>query len=379
VEWSVALAVVRSLGSAGWARSGADLEGFEQELIDQYALAMAASGVTDRHVSADRSVVFDFVQFLGRAVWTAGPEDADRYVVSLRRDRGLAKLTVQHKVWALAQFFDFLIVRYQGDVHALTGCVLVQPIDEYNRPAKADYGHPRVPPSEEETEGLFRAWGAALPQARKYLPAARDYLAASLWRRAGLRISETAMLDIRDWRPDLGELGKLHVRYGKGSRGRGPKARLVPAINSVDVLLQWWLADVRHQYGDDGADPEAPLLPSERRDPHSGQAGRVGANALRVGLADAVGQWLPTWSGRLTPHTLRHFCASSLYARGVDLKAVQELLGHEWLATTTGYVHVHDDHIEHAWATANERVTARLALDSRPARDQPPTRGQGKG
>ena len=57
--------------------------------------------------------------------------------------------------------------------------------------------------------------------ARKFLPAARDYLAASLWRRAGLRIRETYMLDVRDWRRDLGEFGKIHVRFGKGSRGRG--------------------------------------------------------------------------------------------------------------------------------------------------------------
>ncbi|WP_244223317.1 hypothetical protein [Brevibacterium aurantiacum] len=53
--------------------------------------------------------------------------------------------------------------------------------------------------------------------ARKYLPAARDYFAASLWRRMGLRINKSVMLDIRDGRPDLGEFGKLHVRFGKGS------------------------------------------------------------------------------------------------------------------------------------------------------------------
>jgi hypothetical protein len=40
-----------------------------------------------------------------------------------------------------------------------------------------------------------------------------------------------------------------------------------------------------------------------------------------------VRRWLPAWDGQLTPHGLRHFCASSLYARGVDLKAIQEPFG----------------------------------------------------
>ena len=87
--------------------------------------------------------------------------------------------------------------------------------------------------------------------------------------------------------------------------------------------------------------------------------------ALRDGLAHAVDRSLPAWSGRLTPHTLRHFCASSLYARGMDLKAIQELLGHEWLSTTTRYIHVHADHIERAWANANNRIAARLGEGTR--------------
>jgi site-specific recombinase XerD len=168
------------------------------------------------------------------------------------------------------------------------------------------------------------------------------------------------MLDNRDWRRDLGEFGKLHVRFGKGSRGRGPKTRLVPAINEVAALMDWWMIDVRHQFGDDYLDPDAPLLPSERRDHQSGRCQRVGDQALRDGLGAAVDKWLPAWSGRLTPHGLRHYCASSIYARGVDLKAIQELLGHEWLSTTTRYIHVHANHIEHAWAEANRRTAARL-------------------
>lgn len=354
------LAVVRSLGTAKRLQSPQLLEDFEQELVDQFALAAVGAGVTDGHVAAERSVVFEFAQWLGRPLWTAEAADADRFLGYQRRDRGWAKSTVQHKACTLARFYEFVIARYQGDVHALTGCVVSQPIDEFNRPAKADQQAVRVPPSEAEVDTLFTGWRESLVSARKYLPAARDYFAASLWRRTGLRISETLMLDVRDWRPDLGEHGKLHVRFGKGSMGRGPKTRLVPAINSVDVLIGWWLTEVRHQFGDDWSNPDAPMLPSERRDRHTGACVRVGHDALRSGLACAVDAWLPIWRGRLTPHGLRHFCASSLYARGLDLKAIQELLGHSWLSTTTRYIHVHDDHIEQAWTNANDRVTARL-------------------
>jgi integrase len=354
------LAVVRSLGLPRRLRTAAEEQDFEQELVDQYALALAGYGCVDSHVAGERATVMEFVRFCGHPPWKAGPEDADRYLRWLRTERAQARSTVKDKAWTVARFFDFLLARYQGDIHALTGSVLTQPIDEFNRPAKSDYGVGRVPPAEEDVDVLFGRWSQSLPGARKYLPAARDYLAASLWRRAGLRINETAMLDIRDWRPDLGGLGKLHVRFGKGSSGRGPKTRLVPGINAVDELLDWWLTDVRHQYGDDWTDPDAPLLPSERRDAHTGRCQRVGTDALRSGLAGAVEQWLPDWTGKLTPHALRHYCASSLYARGVDLKAIQELLGHSWLSTTTLYVHVHDEHIEQAWTHANQRVATRL-------------------
>jgi len=136
----------------------------------------------------------------------------------------------------------------------------------------------------------------------------------------------------------LTERGRGRLMGCHHGRGRGPKIRLVSAINQVDALMGWWLTDVRHQFGDDWSDPDAPLLPSERRDRDFGGCLRVGGNAVREGLAAAVAIWLPDWPGRLTPHGLRHFCASSLYARGVDLKAIEELLGHEWLSTTTRYI-----------------------------------------
>ncbi|GAB3523968.1 hypothetical protein [Phytohabitans suffuscus] len=120
----------------------------------------------------------------------------------------------------LRQFYEFLVARYQGDIHALTGHVVSQPIDEFNQPTKPYHDVPRVPPSRAEVEELFSGWRQWLPQARKFLPAARDYVAASLWRRAGLRINESAMLDIRDWRPDLGELDRTWQNRNRFSQFR---------------------------------------------------------------------------------------------------------------------------------------------------------------
>ena len=355
----MSVAVVRNVGSPRLLRTAGEVEEFEQEIVDQYALAMAAAGLSDGHVANTRAVVVEFARSLQGPLWSATFTDADRFLAEQRR-LGRSVSTRAGKAGTLALFYEFVISRYQGDVHALTGFVVEQPIDEFNRQSGASQGRIRVPPSEREVEHLFDSWRVAVPQARKYLPAARDYFAASLWRRLGLRVNETAMLDLRDWRPDLGSFGKLHVRHGKGSRGRGPKQRLVPAINGADRLIDWWLGEVRHQFGADWCDPDAPMLPSERHGTDARRCHRVGVDALRQGLAVATARFLPAWSGRLSPHVLRHYCASALYGDGMDLKALQELLGHQWLSTTSGYIHVRSDHIEQAWITANRRLERRF-------------------
>lgn len=338
-------------------------EEFEQEIVDEYALAMAAAGLTDGHIHSTRSVVIEFARTLTVPLWEATCVDADRFLAEQRR-MGLAVSTRAGKAHALSGFYEFVITRYEGVIRRSTGVLVQQPIDEFNRQSGHSLGSVRVPPADEEVDALFAGWRGSVSQARKLLPAARDYFAASLWRRVGLRITETVMLDIRDWRPDLGGFGKIHVRFGKGSRGRGPRPRLVSAINGVEELMDWWLAEVRPRWGPDWADPEAPMLPSERFNRDLNRCGRVDTNALRRGLAIHVDRWLPAWSGRMTPHVLRHYCASSLYAAGMDIKALQELLGHQWLSTTSGYIHVRSDHVERAWRDANQRVEARFGAST---------------
>ncbi|MBX3193700.1 MAG: tyrosine-type recombinase/integrase [Microbacteriaceae bacterium] len=353
---------VPSLLATPLVASPLDADDFEQELIDQYALAQAAAGISDGYITSSRSVVFDFAQSLSGPIWSAGYADGDNFLAEQRR-LGRAQSTRASKAGMIAQFYDFLIARYLGEIRAATGIVVEQPIDEWNRPSGVSLGKVRVPPSDAEVAEFFECWRLSIADARKYLPAARDYFAASLWRRVGLRISESVMLDIRDWRPDLGQIGKLHVRFGKGSRGRGYKPRLIPAINGAAELIDWWLAEVRPLFGSDWSNPDAPMLPSERIDRDLDRPLRVGPNALRRALADETEKWLPAWAGRMTPHVLRHYCASSLYGAGMDLKALQELLGHNWLSTTSQYIHVRGEHIENAWLQANARIEQRLGGD----------------
>ena len=81
----VSLAPVRTLGMPRKLSSEEDVEDFEQELVDQYALAQVGSGLTDSYVADERSAVFEFRRFLDRPVWTATPEDADRFLISVRK------------------------------------------------------------------------------------------------------------------------------------------------------------------------------------------------------------------------------------------------------------------------------------------------------
>ncbi len=112
---------------------------------------------------------------------------------------------------------------------------------------------------------------------------------------------------------------------------------MVPLINNAGTPLRWFIEDVWAQFGDDHTRPGVPLLPSERKNT-DGTATRVGDETLRAALATAAQCYLPAWSEVLTPHVLRHFCASQLYLNGMDLLAIQATLGHAWIATTLSYV-----------------------------------------
>ena len=353
----MSLAVVRDLRVARAPVTAEELAAFETDALAGFVLARAAAGLSDGTIASDVMHLEQVRAWFGRPLWEMQPADADGYCGKVLR--GTAKGTRLSRAQAVKTYFLFLELRHKAEVHQMTGHVAECPIDEMNRPRGHQQARLRIPPTAAQVSCLFTGWREELATCRKFAPAARNYTAARLMSEVGLRVGEACKLDLADIKWDLGRFGKLHVRHGKGARGSGPRERMVPLINNAGQTLKWFVQDVWAQFGGDHTRPGVPLLPSERKNA-DGSAARAGDETLRSALTKAAETHLPDWPNVVTPHVLRHFCASQLYLGGMDLIAIQAALGHAWIATTMRYVHVPGTHVEDAWIAGQQRAAARL-------------------
>jgi site-specific recombinase XerD len=163
---------------------------------------------------------------------------------------------------------------------------------------------------------------------------------------AGLRISELAAATM-----DQVDLARGEIRVlGKGRKervgllGRPARAALASWIDEGRPLLL--ALRERRLGGPDGAPPRELFLN------HLG--GALGVRGLRFRLERLrAAAGLPIG---VSPHTLRHSFATHLLDGGADLRVVQELLGHESLATTQIYTHVSPTRLRTAYRNAHPRA-----------------------
>jgi integrase/recombinase XerD len=204
-----------------------------------------------------------------------------------------------------------------------------------------EVGAPRVPQGIPKalTEGEVGALLDAVPgdDAR----AQRDRAILETLYAAGVRISELAGLDRRDLDLDGGLLRVL---------GKGSKERVVPVGRSARAALATYL---------DRGRPEL-AAPGSRRT-RSGDA--VFLNA-RGGRLTRQGCWKIVRAAgeraglgeRLSPHVLRHSCATHMLDHGADIRVVQELLGHASLSTTQVYTKVSPERLRAVYDAAHPRA-----------------------
>jgi integrase/recombinase XerD len=204
---------------------------------------------------------------------------------------------------------------------------------------------PRVPRglpkalSEDEVTSLLDAVVGLEPTAR------RDRAILEVLYGAGLRISELVGLSLGDL--DL-EGGSLRA-FGKGS-----KERIVPLVGMAAGAMREWLSPAgRGALEPDRwarrGDAEAVFL-----NVRGGRLSRQGAWGVVRRYGDQVGL-----GDRLTPHVLRHSCATHLLDHGADIRVVQELLGHASISTTQLYTLVSTERLRSAWAAAHPRAAGR--------------------
>ncbi len=171
--------------------------------------------------------------------------------------------------------------------------------------------------------------------------AARDRALVETAYAAGLRISELA----------AAELGALDLRRGEiRVLGKGRKERIGLLGRPARAALADYLADGRPVLLERRAGDRPP--PTEVFLNHHGEP--LGVRGLRYRLDRLCSRaGLPVG---VSPHTLRHSFATHLLDGGADLRVVQELLGHENLATTQVYTHVSPGRLQTAYREAHPRA-----------------------
>ncbi|MDR2155515.1 MAG: site-specific tyrosine recombinase XerD [Burkholderiaceae bacterium] len=178
----------------------------------------------------------------------------------------------------------------------------------------------RVPKtlSEAQVEALLAAPDITTPLGL------RDRTMLELMYASGLRVSELVALEI------------IHVSMNDGVlrvKGKGRKERLVPFGEVARDWLERWLRDGRAQIlGPRQTD--ALFVTSAGRSPGTAMSRVMFWNIVKR-HARAADVTTP-----LSPHTLRHAFATHLLNHGADLRAVQLLLGHADISTTTIYTHI---------------------------------------
>lgn len=328
------MSVVAVPGAAPAERRQAAREGEDAGVTAFLTWLVVERGRSPRTVEAYRRDLGRYAEWLacrGRTPSEAVDDDAVDFVAS-ERGAGRAATSVARCVSVVRSFHRFLVLDERRDDDA------ARRIDAPTTP--------RALPRALSEQQIERLLSAVIADSATGL---RDRALLELLYGTGCRVSEAVGLGLRDV-----DLEARLVRV----LGKGAKERVVPLGRvAVDALARWF---------DDGRPELAGSRP--RRDDaeavflnrRGGRLTRQGAwlviqgHAERVGLGDVV-----------SPHVLRHSCATHLLDHGADVRAVQELLGHASVSTTQRYTAVSVERLVAAYDAAHPRAHRRRPAPER--------------
>ncbi len=286
--------------------------------LDQFVTYLSPPGVQPPSLSGvTHQVVREFVGYL--------------------HDQGLQKSSVARKLAALRSFFKYCVregILVENPARLVPTPKLPKRIpsvlsaeemsgflDHLEAPGAGSPKPRRAPPADSEAEGT------PPPVLEERLMLRRDRALLELLYAAGLRVSELTGLNLADI-----DRKERILRV----RGKGNKERIVPFGGKAHEALEkyWALRDELLRQ-------ESPRARGARPHHNAVFLNYAGRRLTQRSVGRIVKKYvrLANINWDLHPHSLRHAFATHLLADGADLRAIQELLGHQSLSTTQKYTH----------------------------------------
>jgi integrase/recombinase XerD len=265
----------------------------------------------------------------------AAASDVAAYLGSLRESHSKASVARAHS--SIRGFYRFLVEEGRRDDDPAADLPSVSVSDLLPKAL-----------SEEETERLL---GAVVGTGPAVL---RDRALLEVLYGTGARVSEVVGLNLGDVADAVDERGVPLVRV----LGKGDKERVVPLGQLARLALADWLSG-------EGRPLFVPKKWRRRSDAEAVFLNARGGRLTRVGAFGVVKKYAARvgLEEKVSPHVLRHSCATHMLGRGADVRVVQELLGHASIATTQRYTKVSPEHLRRAYEGAHPRAGTKGGRD----------------
>lgn len=262
-----------------------------------------------------------FAEILGeKADWTKLTTHEFREWEAEQMSRGYSVAYVKKNMAALRSMYRYLLRE---------GRVKTDPVRLVKNPKQGK----RLPTfvRESEMDRLFDAYDFG----EGYVGVRNRTILLALYH-TGMRAAELIGLNVEDI-----DLGNSSLRV----TGKGDKQRVIPFGEELRESLHLYIKERANYLRNAGCDTPVLFLSKKR--------GQMSYESLRLVVKDALSA--VTTQAKRSPHVLRHSFATAMLAGGAQLEAIQQLLGHETVATTAIYTHTTLAELKDQYAQAHPR------------------------
>lgn len=278
--------------------------------IAKFLRALLERNASAHTIKAYRTDLAQFAEYVGPQSWCDIDHVLIRGYLASLYERGLSKTSVARALAALRSLYKWLA--QEGEVEQNPAALVATP----KLPKKL----PRVPTIEEVNTVL----DSAMPECSAFEE--RDQVILELLYGCGIRNSELIGINLDD------------IRWSNEVilvRGKGRKERYVPFGDSAKAAVQNYLPARQRMLAATRRTERALLINVRGTRLTTRSVGRI---VKQIAIAHGL-------SPDVHPHTLRHAFGTHMLEEGADLRAIQEMLGHERLSTTQRYTQMTARHV----------------------------------